>query len=232
MPDVNILSTKTIVPPLVEQAAAAGIRIYNKDFIRTQPVISKKTADSLSGLSHPTFVFTSTNAVDALYRLLQQYPNRIDPADVYCMAGRTSEKLTELFPELTVKGTGNYAGELAEHIIADGVKELIFFSGNLRRDELPDRLKQHGVQVTEMEVYKTWPQPSRTEGVYDGVIFFSPSAANSFFSLNTINDKTICFAIGETTAEAIRKYTNNRIMVAEFPRQEDLISLIIDHYKN
>ncbi|HEX5668158.1 MAG TPA: uroporphyrinogen-III synthase, partial [Chitinophagaceae bacterium] len=66
--------------------------------------------------------------------------------------------------------------------------------------------------------------------LFDGIIFFSPSAVESFFSMNQISNNTICFAIGDTTANALKQHTNNRIMVAKNPRQEDVIAMVIDHF--
>jgi uroporphyrinogen-III synthase len=231
VPDVNILSTKTIVPALMEQALAAGIRILNTDFISNEPLISSDKAEALSELSPSTLAFTSTNSVEALSLLLKQYPVALQAPDVYCMAGRTAEAVRENFPSLTVKGTGNSAKELAGRIIEDGATDVVFFSGNLRRDDLPDQLRQHGVSVRELEIYKTYHRPAKIDGDYAGVIFFSPSAADSFFSLNQLNDSAVCFAIGETTANALKKYTSNRIMVANIPRQENVIAMVIDHFK-
>ncbi|HLO83198.1 MAG TPA: uroporphyrinogen-III synthase [Chitinophagaceae bacterium] len=232
MQHVYILSTKTIVPALMEQASAAGIQVKNIDFIRTEPIISKEKADQLASFSSAALVFTSTNAVEAVFELLQQYPNPLPSAHVYCMAGRTAEKLAALFPQLTVKDTGNKASELADKIIEDGEKDVIFFSGNLRRDDLPEKLKANGIHVHELEIYKTFHTPRTLGEEYDGIIFFSPSAAESFFSTNRINNNTVCFAIGETTAAALRQHTNNRIMVAEHPRQENVIAMVIDHFNN
>jgi uroporphyrinogen-III synthase len=229
---VNILSTKTIVPALMEQASAAGIQLTNIDFIRTEPIISKEKAEVFASLPSADLVFTSTNAVEAVSELLRQYPNILPSGHVYGMAGRTAEKLAALFPNLTVKGTGNRASELAGKIIEDGVKEVIFFSGNLRRDDLPERLKANGIHVHELEIYKTFHSPLALKEQYDGIIFFSPSAAESFFSTNGINNNTVCFAIGETTAAALRQHTNNKIMVAEQPRQEHVIAMVIDHFNN
>jgi uroporphyrinogen-III synthase len=227
---VNILSTKTIVPALMELAAAAGIHIRNIDFIRTEPLVTEEKANALKSLPAADLVFTSNNAVEALHQLIHQFPNTIPSSDVYCMSGRTAEKLKELFPQLTVKATANRAAELAEIIIADGSGEVIFFSGNLRRDDLPTLLKQKGVRVNEMEIYKTFHTPVQLPEQFDGIIFFSPSAAESFFSMNQIGNNTICFAIGDTTANALKQHTNNRIMVAKNPRQEDVIAMVIDHF--
>ena len=215
----------------MEQASAAGIRILNTDFISTEPIIGIDKAEALSELSPSTLVFTSTNSVEALSLLLKQHHVGLHAKEVYCMAGRTAEAVRELFPSLTVKGKGNSARELAGRIMADGTKDVVFFSGNLRRDDLPDQLRQHGVSVRELEIYKTHHRPVKVEGDFAGVIFFSPSAADSFFSLNQLNDSAVCFAIGETTASALKKYTSNRIMVANIPRQENVIAMVIDHFR-
>src|SRR5258706_9822828 len=49
---------------------------------------------------------------------------------------------------------------------------------------------------------------TRAEKVYDGILFFSPSGVESFFNTNEVNEQTILFAIGNTTATEIKKYTN------------------------
>ena len=214
----------------MELASAAGIDIRNIDFIRTEPLVTEEKANALKSLPLANLVFTSTNAVEALHKLILQFPNTVPSSDVYCMAGRTAEKLSELFPQLTVKATGNKAAELAEKIIADGSGEVLFFSGNLRRDDLPTLLKQRGIRVNELEIYKTFHTPVQLQDQFDGIIFFSPSAAESFFSVNEIGNETICFAIGDTTANALKQHTNNRIMVAKNPRQEDVIAMVIDHF--
>jgi uroporphyrinogen-III synthase len=216
----------------MEQASAVGIHIDNIDFIRTEPLLSREKAAALNKLPEADFVFTSTNAAEALHKLLQQFPNPFPSSNVYCMAGRTAGKVKILFPELTVRATGNKAAELAEKIIADGSKEVIFFSGNLRRDELPVLLREKGIQVNELEIYKTYHTPVHVDDQYNGILFFSPSAAESFFSINQINQNAICFAIGDTTAAALRQYTNNRIMAAVNPRQENMIAMVIEHFKN
>jgi len=44
--------------------------------------------------------------------------------------------------------------------------------------------------------------PKGGEKRFDGILFFSPSAVESYLKSNTIKDE-MCFCIGETTAEAL-----------------------------
>jgi len=109
-------------------------------------------------------------------------------------------------------------------------KKIIFFCGDQRRDELPAILKDHGIEVEEIVVYKTIPQTIRIDKQYDGIAFYSPSAVDSFFSVNDLNASTIVFSIGLTTSDAIRKYVDNKIIVTTQPGKENLVNRIIDYY--
>src|SRR5450759_2557524 len=65
---------------------------------------------------------------------------------------------------------------------------------------------------------------------YDGILFFSPSAVNSFFSLNKINEQIQIFAIGKTTADAIHQQINKDLIIAETPGEEDMIEKVISYF--
>ena len=81
-----------------------------------------------------------------------------------------------------VESTANDAVSLAELIAEDRfVDEVIFFCGDQRRDELPEILRQHEVVVNEIVVYQTIAVPHKIEKQYHGILFFSPSAVQSFF---------------------------------------------------
>ena len=91
----------------------------------------------------------------------------------------------------------DYASDLAEIIALVYKKEnYTFFSGNLRRDVLPTILKENKITFNEIEVYETNLTPKKISSKFDGILFFSPSAVESYLKLNTIKDE-ICFCIGE-----------------------------------
>ena len=108
---------------------------------------------------------------------------------------------------------------------------MLFFCGNRRLDILPDRLKNAGIRFEEIEVYKTelTPQEVRHKSA-DAILFFSTTGVESFFSLNTIPEGAVCFAIGDTTAAALQQKVRNKIVVAEAPGKKELIDLVIKHY--
>ncbi len=64
---------------------------------------------------------------------------------------------------------------------------------------------------------------------YDGVLFFSPSAVESFAQRNLFEETTV-FCIGKTTEAEARKHTNN-IITANRSTIENVIIQVIKHYK-
>ena len=107
-----------------------------------------------------------------------------------------------------------------------------FFCGNIRRDELPQLLKSSGIALEEMVVYETTVTPHPIIKDYHAVLFFSPSAVDSFFSVNKVVEHTILFAIGNTTARAIGNYSTNTIVKADTPEKDNLVKKAIAYFQN
>ena len=170
-------------------------------------------------------IFTSGNAVVSVGSYMKK-----KPADwtIFCIGNTTYSLAKKYFGEEHIKETASTAAKLAEKIIpVINEKEVIFFCGNLRRTELPDALRKKGIEVKEIIVYKTSLVPVSINKRYDAVLFFSPSAAESFFSKNSVPRNTALFVMGETTAESIKKYSTNEIVTGDEPDKNKLISQAI-----
>jgi uroporphyrinogen-III synthase len=63
---------------------------------------------------------------------------------------------------------------------------------------------------------------------HNAVLFFSPSAVESYLKENEIDNK-ICFCIGYTTAETLKEKTEN-IIIASQPKIEYVIAEVIKYY--
>lgn len=215
----RILSTKELPASLLAMAAEKGIDITVGKFIHIQPVsitTALPVADSV-------VVFTSAHAVTASDRSWQ----------VYCLNGATLEAVKERLPHATVIATASDAAALAQQIIQHHVTSATFFCGNIRRHELPDLLQQHGIELKEIVVYETTAVPALTTNDYDGILFFSPSAVKSYFTVNTPAAAVICFAIGNTTANTLKEYTTNKIIISpDAPSAEQMVQTAISYFKN
>lgn len=234
MTSFNILSTKKLEPGLKEQLNEAGFDIDDHDFINIEPVISEEISQTINALSTQQInaVFTSASAVEVV---ADHFATSGEPKKnlwkIFCLAGKTKTAVLKTFNENQISVTSENATELAKRIIAGKAGEVIFFCGDQRREELPSLLKQNGIIVNELVVYKTNGSPITVEKNYSSVLFFSPSAVKSFFSVNQLSDTGICFAIGNTTADEIKNYTYNKIIIADFPSQEAVVSALINYYK-
>jgi uroporphyrinogen-III synthase len=227
---IAILSTRPLEDSLIEEAKEKGIEVDVVSFIETNPIHSAALQQEIkTALEQPSiFVFTSMNAVEAVAAKInrQQYDRKI-----YCIGNTTRQLVIKYFGENTIAGTADSAAELAWEISNnEKEKDVIFFCGDHRRDELPDILNKNNIGVKEIVVYQTVSVVHKIEKHYDGILFFSPSAAESFFSNNETNEQTILFAIGNTTANAIKKHSNNEIIISDKPGKESLVRKVIEYF--
>jgi uroporphyrinogen-III synthase len=170
-------------------------------------------------------IFTSSNAVRAVAAFMKEQPAGWT---IFCIGNTTFSLAKKHFGEENIKDTASTASKLAEKIIpVITAAEVIFFCGNLRRSELPEALLKKGIAVKEIIVYKTSLDPVSINKKYDAVLFFSPSAAESFFSRNSVPRNTALFVMGETTAESIKKFSTNKIITGDEPDKNKLISQAI-----
>ena len=227
---INILSTRPIDQSLIETAGSKGILIEVRSFIETIPVQSIDLAKEIENVlsKSATVVFTSMNAVDAVAKHLN---GRTPQWNIYSIGTTTDQLIKKYFGEGLVTGTAYNAADLAALIVEDRfIDEVIFFCGNQRRDELPDMLRNKDIIVHETEVYKTIAVPHKINQAFNGILFFSPSAVKSFFLNNSINEQTILFAIGNTTAGAIKQFTGNKIIISATPGKQNLAEQMIEYF--
>ena len=232
----KVLSTKKLDASLVEQARQNNIEIIEQDFITIHPILSKEKWDEIFEVienKKEYVVFTSSNAVNSLKKYLKDYINPFATNwKIFCLAGKTKialEENIELFGKIVE--TAENASVLAEKITQYKIEEIVFFCGNKRRDELPSILKEAGVKIHEVLVYETSKTPVATTADIDAVIFFSPSAVQSFFSVNQLKEETVCFAIGKTTADKIQNHCENKTVASNFPSQNDLIKKLLNYFQ-
>lgn len=216
----QILSTKILSPLQKQELTKAGIEVIEADFIKTEnkPFELKNLNESL--------IFTSQNAVHSV--LSNPKSEELKNKNVYCVGLKTKALLAD--NGFNVVAYTGYASDLAEIITLIYRNEsYTFFSGNLRRDTLPNALKEAGIKLNEIQVYETSLQPQKIKSPVDAILFFSPSGVESYLKDNSIKKET-CFCIGETTAEALHKITKN-IIIADQPTVEDVIEDVLSEYK-
>ncbi len=228
---INILSTRPLDQSLINKAAEQNIFIDCVSFIETEIINNDSLKENIINFSKTksTIVFTSMNAVDAVVF----YLNNIKPDwKFFCIGHATQALIIKYFGENSIAGKADSASTLADVIINEkNISEIIFFCGDQRREELPEKLLNENINVKEIEVYKTIALSHQIDNDYDAIIFYSPSAVESFFVVNKINNQTILFAIGNTTANEIKKYTDNKIIIAQQPSKKMLAEQAIHFFE-
>ncbi len=228
---INILSTRPLPQATLDKAAAKNFNIETISFIETDRVLDDVTQKNITALLSEKLivVFTSMNAVEAVAIHL----NDVKPDwRIFCIGYNTKNLVKKYFGGNSIAGTADSASALADLIITSKeISSVTFFCGNQRREELPERLSKHGMELKELVVYKTIPSLQQITREYDAIIFYSPSAVHSFFSINKINLQTILFAIGHTTANEIKKHCNNKIIMAEAPSKELLVEQALNFFE-
>lgn len=216
---IKILSTKILLDNQNEALVSANFNVIEADFIRTesQPFQLNEINDNL--------IFTSQNAVQSF--LLNPKSAELKTKNVFCVGLKTKILLSE--NGFNVIAYTGYAEDLAEIITLIYANEsYTFFSGNLRRDTLPEALKEAKIKFNEIKVYDTTLTPQKIKTAVEAILFFSPSGIESYLKENTIK-KEICFCIGKTTASALEGITKN-IIIADQPTIEDVIEDVIAEY--
>ena len=226
---VSVLSTVLLDQQLIDKAAVQGIAVDTISFIQVEAIKDKELNEEIAELSTLpiTAVFTSANAVRAISSALKAGSAGWD---IYCIGQATKDAVFEYFDTEVIAGVANDAAELAGIIIDDDLSEVVFFCGDKRMNTLPDLLREADVTVYEITVYGTVETPHLAVKSYDGILFFSPSGVNSFFSINTIGKHTVLFAIGSTTANAIHQQTDNKVMICAVPSKDNMIEEAILYF--
>ena len=226
-PEKYLLSTRPLPKAVLEEGAKKGVIIEELSFIATTPIQNDELVQRIKTLATEkhTVVFTSMNAVEAIAEQIDTSPDW----KIYSIGNTTRKLIEERWGSEKIIATAENAARLGERLIDDGVNEVVFFCGNIRRDELPNKIRSEGGKIEEVVVYETEETPSKLTKDYDGILFFSPSAVHAFFSSNKPAKHTVLFAIGKTTEEAIRQNKGRNIVVANVTDKVEMAQDAIDY---
>ena len=221
----HIISTRKLTSAKVDERKAAGWKFSDYDFITK--VIHVPT-DLIPQSIYKHIVLTSITGVKAFLQIVSHHHLSLSDYIVYCISRGTKEYVAA--SGMNIKSTAPHASALADEILRDReVKAVTYVSSSLRRDELSDKLKKAGVVVQEVIAYQTEFTPVVIEATYDAIVFFSPSAIDSFLSLNQLK-QVPCFCIGKTTADHAKQKGYYHTYIADAPSEDILLQTIINHY--
>lgn len=211
----TVLSTKKLTEKQKIKLENAGFLVVEKNFIKVKQVpFSFENA-------FENILVTSKNAVKSIVKYKPEFVEK----SVFCVGKKTKKLLQK--NGFSVIGNANYAEDLAQELVQKyASKSFTFFSGNLRKDTLPDVLTANKIKWNEVEVYRTQLNPHKIKTPVDAILFFSPSGVKSYLKKNELQNE-VCICIGKTTAKALESKTQN-IQIASKPTIKKVIKKTIE----
>ncbi|WP_291870568.1 hydroxymethylbilane synthase [Maribacter sp.] len=200
----------------------SSVKVDSEDFIK---INLTRIPRPVLKAPHKNVIFTSKNGIEALIQNVTAGELQFD--NIYCVGRKTKRLIEKRIGEVTFSAPN--AKKLAEYL-ADNLetKEVTYFCGDIRLDELPTLLAENNIEVTEIEAYKTTLAPREVEKDTKAILFFSPSGVQSYMQINDTNKTAYC--IGETTAEEARKHFTE-VKVADMRTVESVVALANADYQ-
>jgi uroporphyrinogen-III synthase len=221
----QIISTRKLSPALLEKLECMDMNCTFHDFVHkqiTMPALLEK--DNIQQY----IVLTSKNGVMAFLQIVNEWKLNLSDYKVFSISEATKKLALAAGMQLTAS-TAN-AVALADEILKHkDIKVLTHICSNRRRDELSEKLKKAGVTVHDLIAYCTEFTPLKITHNYDAILFFSPSAVDSFLSVNSMHQAN-CFCIGQTTANHAKQKGYQHTYIAATPSEDALVQELINHY--
>ena len=219
---MRLIVTKNISLSYKERLLQQGYSVVDIPLIEIKPIAFElKEVDQ-------NVIFTSQNAVRIL--LQKQQPNQDLLKDKKCFCvGEKVKSLLGKNGQKVVKMAKN-ASELAHFLVKNHKNEQFsFFCGTRRMDDLELVFAQNQMKLTIIPIYDTLLTPHKIKLDVEGILFYSPSAVESFFIKNKWPKNTYGFCIGTTPANALKKHTD-QFYVATQPKESALLVKLKQHF--
>lgn len=219
---INILSTKTLNNDLLQTFDSTPINIVSTDFISIKPLPFDK---NLLKESSKNWVITSKNT---LYILFESFSGaELNEINFYCVGDKTKQLILKHNYNLIESALSSMAlGELIQQ--KHKTKSFTIIGGVIKRDELKSLLKDLYINFTDISIYDTIFTPHLLTEKFDGILFFSPSAIQSYIQNNQILDEQL-FCIGNTTATEAKQHSNH-IHIAKQQTFESVLERVKQYY--
>jgi uroporphyrinogen-III synthase len=198
--------------PYLKLAEKYNLKIDFRPFIQVEPVPAKEfRKQKIDILNHTAIIFTSRNAVDHFFIICQELKIEM-PADMkyFCISDQTSNYLQKY---IVIRKRKIFTGlkdtrDLLEILKKHKNEKFLFPCSDIRKNDIPDFLKENGYYLTEAIIYHTVAANLNDlkNVYYDILAFFSPSGINSLlvnFPDFTQNNTRMA-AFGPTTSKAVR----------------------------
>ncbi|MAL17282.1 MAG: hypothetical protein CL670_16455 [Balneola sp.] len=221
----RILFTTQLKKKRLAVLHSTGFSIENIPFINFEYVIPAMWISQLPDETD-AWIFTSKKAVKALNPVIDDLEI---PKHIFAVGSKTAEGLEALGLKVTVPDEFN-AVSLVQKMNELKLKHMTHFCGNLKATDI-SKLLGDDKNLTSIEVYRTKYAPHKLDvSKYEGIVFMSPSAVESFSEKNVIDGATQVFCIGPTTEEAALEAGIKGCVTPEYSTLDSLMESIQTHF--
>lgn len=239
LPQSAWLSTRTFPLSTTQKQRAKELQITIDflDFITIDYTLSLEAKQILAHLdfnSRPHILLSSQNAV---YALQQYFSSNFAPKlHFYCVGEQTLHLTKKYFPQSNSEYLGNNMNQSLPHILkmSQSLDTTLYFCAATKPlPTLINFLNHHAVKFQHIPLYTTKLQAHSVKNNYDGVLFYSPSGVQAFFTdnpnyLENPEKSPLYLCIGQTTANELqKKLPNIAIFCPEKPNRTQMINLIL-----
>ena len=219
---MRVLATKLLSPEFKDRLIHHGFSVVEFPFIS----ISPQPISAFEVENH--VIFTSQNAVQIAFKN-KRLNAKLQGKKFFCVGEKTKSLLSKN-GQKAIKMSQNSL-KLARFLAKNYKNESFsFFCGDLRRPEIESVFLDHQMQIQPHEIYKTTLTPKQFTQAFEGILFYSPSAVESFFQKNTWQENTQGFCLGTTTARKLNEFTEN-YSIAKTPSESHLLLTLTQHFR-
>ena len=141
--------------------------------------------------------------------------------------GQVTGKVIETYGvQCDFAGTG-YAKTTAPAFFKKAKKQTVLFPRAKHSKRSVQKLLEGQIEMHDLIVYDNFPKKNIVLDNFDVLIFTSPMNAEAYFQSNEIRKGQQFFAIGETTAKALKKLGVAEVLVPTNPSMEEIVKLVL-----
>ena len=227
-----VLSTKQLNRYIKRKAKEEfGFNLVCKSFTKIKKTDFVCTPFTLE--SYDSYAFTSANAVQ--YFLENIDKKLLAEKNIFALQGATRDELLlrNLVPRITAPNVNELGKLIKLNKAVLNIQKILHPIGNLTLPDLRYVVTGSGMSYQDLTVYQTELNPIPVDAIpFEAILFFSPSAIDSFSFANRFSSERIYICIGNTTFTRLQYYTDTyTAVIAKNPTPEAMLMALYKKMK-
>ena len=233
---VSVSGSERFLARLSDKLSSQGAAVRTAVRLSARTIEGKRIDSLLKNIGEYSWLaFTSVNGVEIFFEKAAEA--ELDLRSLYgvklAAVGKETAKALRahgLIPELTAGGSSASLGKLlAQEVTAE--ERVMLLRASNGTTEITEQLSSAGIGFDDVAIYDT---AVRFVGSADGceyIVFSSPSGVECYFNNAELSRNTAAVCIGDVTAEAFRRRSDNRYITAKECSAEGIVNAILEDLK-